>query len=188
MITMEIRYLNKERLKELSFYVKTRDYYKEKLEKLREIKNEVADQVSSITINISYKTKESYNSKAIEIHRPVGESSSHFEFIPATVIKEVEDQLLFCIACIESYLWDRFGYTDDEAVIQQSKQQQKLLEFLSKGAAKIEFNPNDYANVEDALKTILEPLKNIRNDLEKVVKNILEGNSEGQGNGGAKHE
>lgn len=38
MITMEIRYLNKERLKELSFYVKTRDYYKEKLEKLREIK------------------------------------------------------------------------------------------------------------------------------------------------------
>ena len=177
MITMEIRYLNKERLKELSFYVKTRDYYKEKLEKLREIKNEVADQVSSITINISYKTKESYNSKAIEIHRPVGESSSHFEFIPATVIKEVEDQLLFCIACIESYLWDRFGYTDDEAVIQQSKQQQKLLEFLSKGA-----------DVEDALKTILEPLKNIRNDLEKVVKNILEGNSEGQGNGGAKHE
>lgn len=70
MITMEIRYLNKERLKELSFYVKTRDYYKEKLEKLREIKNEVADQVSSITINISYKTKESYNSKAIEIHLP----------------------------------------------------------------------------------------------------------------------
>lgn len=100
----------------------------------------------------------------------------------------MEDQLLFCIACIESYLWDRFGYTDDEAVIQQSKQQQKLLEFLSKGAAKIEFNPNDYADVEDALKTILEPLKNIRNDLEKVVKNILEGNSEGQGNGGAKHE
>lgn len=59
---MEIRYLNKESLKELSFYVKTRDYYKEKLEKLREIKNEVTDQVSSITINISYKTKESYNS------------------------------------------------------------------------------------------------------------------------------
>ena len=68
MITIEIRYLNKERLKELSFYVKTRDYYKEKLEKLREIKNEVADQVS--TINISYKTNESYNSKAIEIHLP----------------------------------------------------------------------------------------------------------------------
>ena len=40
---MEIRYLNKESLKELSFYVKTRDYYKEKLEKLREIKNEVTD-------------------------------------------------------------------------------------------------------------------------------------------------
>ena len=185
---MEIRYLNKESLKELSFYVKTRDYYKEKLEKLREIKNEVTDQASSITINISYKTKESYNSKAIEIHRPVGEISSHFEFIPATVIKEVEDQLLFCIACIESYLWDRFGYTDDEAVIQQSKQQQKLMEFLSKGAAKIEFNPNDYADVEDALKKILEPLKNIRNDLEKVVKNIIESNGEGQGNGGAKHE
>ena len=128
---MEIRYLNKESLKELSFYVKTRDYYKEKLEKLREIKNEVTDQASSITINISYKTKESYNSKAIEIHRPVGEISSHFEFIPATVIKEVEDQLLFCIACIESYLWDRFGYTDDEAVIQLSNQQDKVMEFLS---------------------------------------------------------
>lgn len=54
---MEDLYLNKEGLKELSILVKARDYYKEKLEKIREIKNEVADQASSITINISYKNQ-----------------------------------------------------------------------------------------------------------------------------------
>lgn len=185
---MEDLYLNKEGLKELSILVKARDYYKEKLEKIREIKNEVADQASSITINISYKTKESYNSKAIEINRLAGESPSCFDIIPATVIKELEDKLLYCIAFIESYLWDRFGYTDDEAVIKESKQQRRLVEFLSRNAKKVEFDPNDYVDIEMDLKRALEPLKAIRNDLEKVFKNMIESNNKGSSNGGTKNE
>ena len=52
----------------------------------------------------------------------------------------------------------------------------------------VEFDPNDYVDIEMDLKRALEPLKAIRNDLEKVLKNMIESNNKGASNGGTKNE
>lgn len=63
-----------------------------------------------------------------------------------------------------------------------------MVEFLSRNAKKVEFDPNDYVDIEMDLKRALEPLKAIRNDLEKVFKNMIESNNKGSSNGGTKNE
>ena len=59
---------------------------------------------------------------------------------------------------------------------------------MSRNAKKVEFDPNDYVDIEMDLKRALEPLKAIRNDLEKVLKNMIESNNKGASNGGTKNE
>ena len=59
---------------------------------------------------------------------------------------------------------------------------------MSRNAKKVEFDANDYVDIEMDLKRALEPLKAIRNDLEKVLKNMIESNNKGASNGGNKNE
>lgn len=177
---MEQRYLNKKVLDEIAFYVKARDYYKDRLKKLNDIKKEVTDQVTSITINISYKTKgdySDYSSKAIEIHQPYIGSSANFDVIPASIIAELENKLIFNIAFLESYLWDRFGYTDDAAAMKEVELQDRIYQFMLEKGMQIEISPN-------AIRNFLSAGTPIR----KIIEATLNKRTDGNDNGGGKQD
>lgn len=98
----------------------------------------------------------------------------YFEMIPNRVIEELQTELLNIVSAIESYLWDRFGYTDDEAAMEEAELQDKINQFMFEKSMQIEISPN-------ATRRFFGAGTSIRKMLEATLNQRTDGNDNGGG-------
>lgn len=87
--------------------------------------------------------------------------------IPNRVIEELQTELLNIVSSIESYLWDRFGYTDDETAMKEAELQDKINQFMFEKSMQIEISPNvtrSFFGAGTSIREMLEAILNQRTD------------------------
>lgn len=168
---MEQRYLNKKSLEELLEIVKAKAYYQKQLDELSRLKEKMGrSKKHSIDLIISYEVGPEIGDHKMEKFAVKKASNSlvdYFEMIPNRVIEELQTELLNIVSSIESYLWDRFGYTDDEAAMKEAELQEKINRFMFEKSLQIEISPNATRNFFDAgtsIRKMLETTLNQRTD------------------------
>ena len=82
--------------------------------------------------------------------------------------------MLNIVSSIESYLWDRFGYTDDEAAMKEAELQDKINQFMFEKSMQIEISPN-------ATRRFFDAGTSIRKMLEATLSKRTDGNDNGGG-------
>lgn len=172
---MEQRYLNKKSLEELSDLVKAKEYYQHRLDELGRLKEKMGrSEKHRINIIISF------GDQSMEEFMAEKASSSLvdcFEMIPSRVIEELQTELMYTISVIESYLWDRFGYTDDEAAMKDAEQQDRIDRFMLETDLQIEISPN----VRKSLFMAGTPIW-------KIIEAMQNKKTDGNDNGGGKQD
>nr|DAR52280.1 MAG TPA: hypothetical protein [Caudoviricetes sp.] len=168
---MEQRYLNKKSLEELLELVQAKAYYQRQLDELSRLKEKMGrSKKHSIDLIISYEVGPEISDHKMEEFAVKKASNSlvdYFEMIPNRVIEELQTELLNIVSSIESYLWDRFGYTDDEAAMKEAELQEKINRFMFEKSLQIEISPNATRNFFDAgtsIRKMLETTLNQRTD------------------------
>lgn len=137
---MEQRYLNKKSLEELTDLVKAKAYYQRQLDELSRLKEKMGrSEKYRINIIISFGD---HNMEDFAVEKASNSLVDCFEMIPTRVIEELQTELIYAVSAIESYLWDRFGYTDDEAVMEEAELQDKITQFMFEKGVQIEISPN----------------------------------------------
>ena len=151
---MEQRYLNKKSLEELLELVKAKAYYQKQLDELSRLKEKMGrSKKHSIDLIISYEVGPEIGDHKMEEFAVKKASNSlvdYFEMIPNRVIEELQTELLNIVSAIESYLWDRFGYTDDEAAMKEAELQDKINQFMFEKSMQIEISPKATRRFFDA--------------------------------------
>ena len=168
---MEQRYLNKKSLEELLELVKAKAYYQKQLDELSRIKEKIGrSKKHSIDLIISYEVGPEIGDHKMEEFAVKKASNSlvdYFEMIPNRVIEELQTELLNIVSAIESYLWDRFGYTDDEAAMKEAELQDKINQFMFEKSMQIEISPNatrSFFGAGTSIRKMLEATLNQRTD------------------------
>lgn len=160
---MEQRCLNKKSLEELSDLVKAKEYYQHRLDELSRLKEKIGrSKKHSIDLIISYEVGPEIGDHKMEEFAVKKASNSlvdYFEMIPNRVIEELQTELLNIVSSIESYLWDRFGYTDDEVAMKEAELQDKINQFMFEKSMQIEISPNATRRFFDAGTSIREMLE-----------------------------
>ncbi|WP_455655847.1 hypothetical protein [Phascolarctobacterium sp.] len=168
---MEKRYLNKKSLEELSSLVKAKEYYQGRLDKLGRLKEKIrGSKKLCINFIISDDAGPEFDGRKMKEFALVKASDSPvdcFEMIPNRVIEELQTELMYTISVIESYLWDRFGYTDDEAAMKEAELQDGIDRFMLETDLQIEISPNVRKSLFVAatpIWKIIEAMQNKRTD------------------------
>lgn len=166
---MEQRYLNKKSLEELLELVKAKAYYQKQLDELSRLKEKIGrSKKHSIDLIISYEVGPEIGDHKMEEFAVKKASNSlvdYFEMIPNRVIEELQTELLNIVSAIESYLWDRFGYTDDEAAMKEAELQDKINQFMFEKSMQISPNATrSFFGVGTSIREMLEVTLNQRTD------------------------
>lgn len=181
---MEQRYLNKKSLEELLELVKAKAYYQKQLDELSRLKEKMGrSKKHSIDLIISYEVGPEIGAHKMEefaVEKTSNSLVDYFEMIPNRVIEELQTELLNIVSAIESYLWDRFGYTDDEAAMKEAELQDKINQFMFEKSMQIEISPN-------ATRSFFGAGTSIRKMLEATL-NQLNQRTDGNDNGGGKQD